>query len=98
MDHSMHTPINTTDLTEANMLDATLYGPEDVKIGTISHVHGNGRDASIIVDIGGFLGIGTKSVAISAQDLNFMRDQDGDVHAVTSWSKDDMKALPEHHH
>lgn len=98
MDHSMHTPIDATQLTEAVLLDATIYGPMDENIGTISHVHGSGADAMVIVDVGGFLGIGTKSVSLNAHDLNFMRDEDGDVHAVTTWTKDDVKALPEHHH
>jgi hypothetical protein len=30
--------------------------------------------------------------------LNFMRDAEGDVHATTSWTKEQIKALPEHHH
>jgi hypothetical protein len=25
-----------------------------------------------------------------------MRDEDGDVHAVTSWTEDELKAMPEH--
>jgi hypothetical protein len=25
-----------------------------------------------------------------------MRDEDGDVHAVTSWAKDQLKQMPEH--
>jgi hypothetical protein len=35
-------------------------------------------------------------VAVSATDLDFMRDEDGDVHAVTSWTKDQLKDMPEH--
>lgn len=98
MDHSLHTPIDASQLTEATLLDAKIYGPFDENIGTISHVHGAGADARVIVEVGGFLGIGTKAVSISAHELNFMRDEDGDVHAITTWTKDDLKALPEHHH
>ena len=43
---------------------------------------------------GGFLGIGAKPVAVSASDLDFMRDEDGDVHAT--WTKDQLKGMPEH--
>ncbi|MBB4442946.1 hypothetical protein M2310_006407 [Rhizobium leguminosarum] len=28
--------------------------------------------------------------------MSVMRDEDGDVHAVTSWTKDDLKQMPEH--
>ncbi|TIV73828.1 MAG: PRC-barrel domain containing protein, partial [Mesorhizobium sp.] len=48
------------------------------------------------IDVGGFLGIGAKPVAVTASQLDFMRDEDGDVHAVTSWTKDQLKAMPEH--
>jgi hypothetical protein len=30
--------------------------------------------------------------------LNFMRDEEGTVHATTAMTKDQAKALPEHHH
>ena len=98
MDHSRHTPLDATDLNEANLIDAVIYGPRDEKIGTVGHVHGAGPNTQVIVDVGGFLGIGTKPVALDAHELNFMRDEDGTVHAVTSWTKEQVKGMPEHHH
>jgi hypothetical protein len=29
-------------------------------------------------------------------DLDFMRDEGGNVHAVTGWTKDQLKEIPEH--
>lgn len=52
----------------------------------------------MIIDVGGFLGIGAKPVAIPTSRLEFMRDEAHAVHAVTTWSKDELKALPEHQH
>ena len=98
MDHSTHTQLVDSDLTENNLLDAVIYGADDVKIGTVSHVHGMGAATQVIVDVGGFLGIGTKSVALTTNQLNFMRDESGDVHATTSWTKAQVKELPEHVH
>ncbi len=40
--------------------------------------------------------IGAKPVAVPVSDLEFMRGEDGDVHAVTNWIKDQLKAMPEH--
>ena len=51
----------------------------------------------MVIDVGGFLGIGAKPVAVPVNQLEFMRDEDGDVHAVTSWTKDQLKEMPEHH-
>ncbi len=96
MDHSLHTPLAPTELTPEVLDGATIYGPDDEKIGTVSHIHGLGVASSIIVDVGGFLGIGAKPVAVPVNELEFMRDEDGDVHAVTNWTKDSLKAMPEH--
>lgn len=96
MDHSQHTRLSTDELSPSVLEGATIYGPGDEKVGTVSHVHGAGTSAKVIIDVGGFLGIGAKPVAVSATELDFMRDEDGDVHAVTTWTKDQLKAMPEH--
>lgn len=98
MDHSKHLRLAVDELAEATLSSAAIYGPNDEKIGTVAHVHGQGDNAQVIVDVGGFLGIGAKPVAVRARELDFMRDADGTVHAVTSWTKDQLKAMPEHRH
>jgi hypothetical protein len=98
MDHTTHTALEAAEINEANLMGAVIYGPYDEKIGSVAHVHGMGTATKVIVDVGGFLGIGTKSVALDATQLNFMRDEDGEVHAVTTWTKEQVKDLPEHHH
>ena len=96
MDHSKHVRLAGNELTADILTDATIYGPGDEKIGTVAHLHGAGATAQIVIDVGGFLGIGAKPVGVAVGDLEFMRDEDGDVHAVTNWTKDEMKAMPEH--
>ena len=98
MDHSRHTPLAAGELADANLVEAVIYGPGDEKVGTISHRHGSGAGGEVIVDVGGFLGIGAKPVALPVSQLNFMRDEGGDIHATTTLTKDEVKALPEHHH
>ncbi|PSJ56209.1 PRC-barrel domain-containing protein [Pseudaminobacter soli (ex Li et al. 2025)] len=96
MDHTNHVRLTNAELTETVLEGATIYGPDDEKIGSVSHVHGIGGGAQVVIDVGGFLGIGAKPVAVSANQLDFMRDEDGDVHAVTSWTKDQLEEMPEH--
>lgn len=98
MDHSRHTRLTQPELTDAVLADAPVYGPGDEKIGTISHVHGMGAGAGVVIDVGGFLGIGAKPVLIGLTQLDVMRDEGGDVHAVTTRTKDELKDLPEHRH
>lgn len=96
MDHSKHVRLAGNELTPETLADATIYGPGDEKIGTVAHLHGAGPAAQVVIDVGGFLGIGSKPVGVPVGDLDFMRDEDGEVHAVTSWTKDQLKAMPEH--
>jgi hypothetical protein len=50
----------------------------------------------VVIDVGGFLGIGAKPVAVPVISFDFMRDEEGDVHAVTSWTKEQLTEMPEH--
>lgn len=95
MDHTNHVRLSPTELTPSILEGATIYGADDHKVGKVDHVHGG---SSVIIDVGGFLGLGAKPVAVPLSDLVFMRDENGDVHAVTSWTKDQLKEMPEHHH
>jgi ribosomal 30S subunit maturation factor RimM len=98
MDHSNHVRLSTAELTPSVLEGATIYDAEDHEVGTVSHVHGTGLSSQIVVDVGGFLGIGAKPVAVPVSELDFMRDEDGDIHAVTGWTKDELKEMPEHKH
>lgn len=92
MDHSKHVRLTQAELTPDILDEATIYGPGDEKIGSVDHLHGN----QVVIDVGGFLGIGAKPVGVPVSQLQFMRDEDGDVHAVTTWTKDQLKEMPEH--
>lgn len=95
MDHSNHVRLEASEISEATLNGATVYGPNDEKVGTISTVNGAGDSATVIVDVGGFLGLGSKPTELRVADLDVMRDTDGTVHATTTWTKDDLKDMPE---
>ena len=97
MGHTSHERLEPTELTDENLIGAMIYGPDDYDIGSVSHLQGSGPGAHIVVDVGEFLGIGAKPVALPVSQLNFMRGIGGDVHATTSLTKDEVRALPEHH-
>lgn len=96
MDHSNHVRMTEAELTADKIEGAKIYGPDDETVGSVSHVHGTGPTMRTIVDVGGFLGIGSKTVALDADRLDFMRDESDTVHAKTMMTKDEMKKLPEH--
>jgi hypothetical protein len=92
MDPSDHTRLSADEMTPENLHGATIYGPEDENVGSIAHLHGS----TVVVDVGGFFGIGAKPVAIPMAELDVMRDEDGIIHAATRLTADQLKALPEH--
>lgn len=57
-----------------------------------------GRDgsvAAVLVDIGGFLGIGEKPVALKLSDIDILRNQGGDdVRVYVSMTKEQLEAMP----
>ncbi len=98
MDHTNHVRLTARELTPSVLQGATVYGADDHKVGKADHVHGAGTASTAIIDVGGFLGIGAKPVAVPLAALDFMRDESGDVHALTTWTKDQLKEMPEHRH
>ena len=94
----MHPHLSSAELTAENLEGVQLYGPVDVEhpVGKVSHLQGTGAAAKVIVDVGGFLGIGAKPVALDVAELEFRRDDTGTVYGRTSLSKDELEQLPEH--
>lgn len=97
-DHSKHVRLEPAELSSKILEGAPIYDAHNAEIGKVSHLHGNGPNAEVIVDVGGFLGLGAKTVAVSMTQLDFMRDENGHVHALSRFSKQDLEHMPEHSH
>lgn len=98
IDHSRHLRLMDHELIPENLEGAIIYGAGNAEIGKVSHLHGSGPSAQVIVDVGGFLGLGAKPISINMATLDFMRDENGHVHALTAWTKADLEHMPEHRH
>jgi hypothetical protein len=96
MDHTQHQRLDASQLTETMLEGATIYDENDYSVGTISHLHGFGQEMKVVADVGTFLGMFGKSVVIPVSALQFMRDENGTVHALTTWTKSQIEQLPEH--
>ncbi|MDH2329092.1 PRC-barrel domain-containing protein [Cereibacter sp. SYSU M97828] len=99
MDHKEHIPLSAVELTEENLLGAPVYGPGDETVGSIGDlsIREAGEVRMAIIDVGGFLGIGTKHIAVPFNTLQFFRQGlTGPVHAHIGLSKDQVKDLPDH--
>ncbi|WP_375263559.1 PRC-barrel domain-containing protein [Palleronia sp.] len=82
---------NDTAPLEAMVADLNEVGEiEDVVLGP------GGQTLGLTTDVGGFLGIGQKTVLIPLQDIRLVRPQDGnDISIVTRLDKEALRNLPE---
>tara|TARA_R110002020_G_scaffold28563_5_gene90896 strand:+ start:5201 stop:5497 length:297 start_codon:yes stop_codon:yes gene_type:complete len=94
MDHSGFTPLDSSELTSDTLKGATIHGANSAVVGQVSHLVGSGAACQVIVDVGGFLGLGAKPVAVGLGQLSFMRDEQGKVQADTGWTKDQLLSMP----
>lgn len=85
-----------TALTADELKGTNVYGTNDEHIGTIGDLALNedGSVDAIIIDFGGFLGIGTKPVAVAFEDLNFLTDENNNRSLVLPITREQMEAAP----
>jgi hypothetical protein len=49
---------------------------------------------AVVIDVGGFLGMGEKEVAVGMDNLSWMTDEDGDKYLYTTFTKEQLEAAP----
>jgi hypothetical protein len=88
------TPQNQVAAMGNSLVGMELHGSDDSSIGDIEEVVAgpDGQVSSVLIDVGGFLGIGSKRVAIDVNSLE-MR---GDRLVVIDMTEDQVKELPEY--
>jgi sporulation protein YlmC with PRC-barrel domain len=59
------------------------------------YIDDRGTIKAVVVSVGGFLGVGTKEVAVRWSDIGRSRDGKSLV-LITNWTKDSLKAMPEY--
>lgn len=94
IDKSTLTEMPAADIRAKEMVGTTVYGADDANVGEIGDVvlAGDGKVDAYIIDVGGFLGVGEKEVAVSGDNLAFMIDKDGNKYLYTSFTKEQLDA------
>jgi sporulation protein YlmC with PRC-barrel domain len=79
-------------LTQMN--GATVYDPQNQKIGDVKDVilDRNGRVAEVVLDVGAFLGMGGKLVAVSMNDIKTTFDDNNKPKFSVDMTKDQLKS------
>lgn len=100
-----------TTFTVDQLLGVDIYGPAVNADGVVIEGNAEGEFignitdlvladdqavAQIITDVGGFLGIGQRSVAIPAEDFTLFSDADGNLRGHVTMNREQIEALPEY--
>ncbi|UWQ62181.1 PRC-barrel domain-containing protein [Leisingera caerulea] len=85
------------EMTTEALTGAWTYDSNDEHIGEVSQVIVNtsGSVEAVIIDVGGFLGIGEKPVELTMGDLDIGK-MDGDIRVKTHLTREELEALPEY--
>ncbi|RUM97678.1 PRC-barrel domain containing protein [Pseudaminobacter arsenicus] len=96
IDKSQLTEVPAGEISSEELVGTTVYGADDANIGEIGDVlmSQDGKVDSIILDVGGFLGVGEKKVAVGMDNLSFMTDKDGNKYLYTTFTKEQLDAQP----
>ncbi len=95
---STYQAVEVSEISAEELNGTTVYGAGDEDIGAIGDVilSDSGEVDAVIIDFGGFLGIGTKPVAVSFENLTFLRDGDGNLVLRTNLTREQLEAAPEY--
>jgi len=94
IDKSALTEMPVGDIRGDDLKGTTVYGANDARVGEIGDVvlTPDNKPDAVIVDVGGFLGIGEKEVAVGMDNLKFMTDKDGKKYLYTTFTKEQLEA------
>ena len=81
----------------SNIMGASVTDAKGESIGEIGDIvlSGKGTVSNYVIDVGGFLGIGEKPVALTPQDVQITADASGNLNATTNLTKDELNSRPE---
>ncbi|KKC34162.1 PRC-barrel domain-containing protein [Devosia psychrophila] len=97
LDRSGFSDFDETELTADDLRGIGVYGINDEQIGTIGDIltNADGSFDAVIVDVGGFLGLGAKPVAVGFDNLAFSSDTFGNRYLFINASREQLEVQPE---
>ena len=94
-----HLMLEGEERTAERLIGADVYDADGENVGSVDDVvfGTDDRIDGVIVDVGGFLGIGAHTVMLRLDDAQIgWSDVDGDVRVQVTMTADQLEAMPEH--
>ncbi|NSY38034.1 PRC-barrel domain-containing protein [Leisingera sp. ANG59] len=90
-------PLGMNEVNASELTGAPAYDAKDEHIGELSQVvvNTNGGVEAVIIDVGGFLGIGEKPVELTMGDIEIVQAAN-DVRVITHLTREQLEALPDY--
>jgi sporulation protein YlmC with PRC-barrel domain len=90
--------IDVATISAQELMKATVYGANNEDVGEVGDVivSQDGKIDAVILDVGGFLGLGEKPVAIGFDGLDIRKDANGALYVYTRFTKDQLEAAPQY--
>lgn len=81
----------------SKLIGSSVTNMQDQSVGTIDDVvlDNDGKIVSVLVSVGGFLGLGEKRVAVAFKELLISRADDGDPIVKVTLSKQSLETAPD---
>lgn len=98
MEREGFAPIEYEAITADNLTGATVIGPNGDDIAEVGDIllTADGQIDAMMVDFGGFLGLGQKRVAVGLDNLEFAANENGDLVIYTDFTREQLEAQPEY--
>jgi hypothetical protein len=86
------------DLTAEELSGARVYGAGDEDVGEVDELilSDDGSIQQVVLDVGGFLGMGEHHVAVTMDELQIMRGEGDDVRVYIEATQEQLEAQPEY--
>lgn len=91
--------IAVTEVTSEMLVGKEVYGVEDNSVGTIDDLilDDSGTISNVIIDFGGFLGMGASQVSVGYDELTILADEGrSDVRVYVDATKEQVQAQPQY--
>lgn len=97
MDQDGYMTADVATISADRMAGQRVYDSNGEWIGEVHELVGTGAEMQAVIDVGGFLGIGEKPVAVSLSDLTIQSRDDGDdLRIYVNATEEQLEAMPEY--
>ncbi|HVY20308.1 MAG TPA: PRC-barrel domain-containing protein [Bauldia sp.] len=90
--------VDVATVSAKELMNATVYSATNENVGEVGDVilAQDGKIDAVVLDVGGFLGLGEKPVAIGFAGLDIRKDTNGALFVYTKFTKDQLEAAPQY--